>query len=205
MPDTARQDVLAATEQLMYRHGIQAVSIDRIRAESGVPLNRLYAMFSAKDGLVLAYLKARDERWLASVTAAVHAEPEPYRAVLELFDWLGRWAGEPGYRGCAFTNSFAELGRDNAAVTEIVLEHKAKFRQLIGSLTSALRLDGRRLADHRVMADQLFLLAEGAIGVAALGRGPQAMCDARRVAESLLQAHGLNSPNRAARVKAAKV
>ena len=38
-----------------------------------------------------------------------------------------------------------------------------------------------------------------------LGRGPQAVRDARRVAESLLQAHGLGSPNRLDRPEEAKV
>ncbi|GAA3439796.1 TetR/AcrR family transcriptional regulator [Kutzneria kofuensis] len=164
-------DVLAAAETLFYERGVQQVGMDQVRAAAGVSLKRLYQLFPSKDQLVLDYLAARDERWLASVRE--HA----LRAgnVLAVFDWLAEWFAEPDFRGCAFVNSFGELGGTSAAVADVARRHKEAFRQLI-----------RDLVGDDELGDQITLLAEGAITMAAIGGSVEPARQARRAAEALL-------------------
>ncbi|MFH8640030.1 TetR/AcrR family transcriptional regulator [Streptomyces goshikiensis] len=174
--EEARTRLLDAAEALFYAEGVQAVGMDRIRAESGVPLKRLYRIFPAKEALVTAYLERRDQRWTASLREAVAGSAEPVAAV---FDWLGRWFSEPDFRGCAFLNAYGELGAGPAGVLDVVRRHKAELRALLGDLVGPDRED---------LADQLLLLAEGATAVAALTPGPAPAVRAREAAHVLLNA-----------------
>ncbi|MFJ3722453.1 TetR/AcrR family transcriptional regulator [Streptomyces sp. NPDC090045] len=168
--EEARTRLLDAAEELFYRHGIQAVGMDRIRAASGVPLKRLYRTFPAKEALVTAYLERRDRRWMADLRKAVTGAPDPALAV---FDWLAQWFSEPDFRGCAFLNAYGELG---AAAPEIVRIHKAELHALLADLTA-----------DPALADRLLILTEGATAVAALTPGPEPAHRAREIAELLLK------------------
>jgi len=161
-------EVLAAAEALFYERGVQQVGMDQVRAAAGVSLKRLYQLFPSKDQLVLSYLAARDERWLASVRA--YADDMP-----AVFDWLAAWFAEPDFRGCAFVNSFGELGGTSPAVADIARRHKEAFRQLL-----------RDLAGDDELGDQLTLLAEGAITMAAIGGTVEPAHQAKRAALALL-------------------
>jgi AcrR family transcriptional regulator len=154
--------------------------MDQVRGEAGVSLKRLYREFPSKDQLIEAYLLRRDTRWLDALRAAVaprvDTEPpdpraEPHRAaaerILRAYDWLGDWFAEPGFRGCAFTNSFGELGTESSTVAAIAAAHKAQFRAVFVGLASELEAE---LA-HPVPAElgeQLYLLAEGAVTAAGI-------------------------------------
>ncbi|MGW7330725.1 TetR/AcrR family transcriptional regulator [Streptomyces sp. NPDC054840] len=170
--EEARTRLLDAAEELFYRHGIQAVGMDRIRTASGVPLKRLYRLFPAKESLVAAYLERRDRRWLDSLRAAALTPAEPRARVLAVFDWLADWFTEPDFRGCAFLNAYGELG---AGAPEIVRVHKAELHALLA-----------RLSSDRLLADRLLILTEGATTVAALTPGPEPAHRAREIAELLL-------------------
>ncbi|WP_405831791.1 MULTISPECIES: TetR/AcrR family transcriptional regulator [unclassified Streptomyces] len=170
--EEARTRLLDAAEELFYRHGIQAVGMDRIRTASGVPLKRLYRLFPAKESLVTAYLERRDRRWLDSLRTAALAPAKPRARVLAVFDWLADWFTEPDFRGCAFLNAYGELG---AAAPEIVRVHKAELHALLAGLTA-----------DPALADRLLILTEGATTVAALTPGPEPAHRAREIAELLL-------------------
>ncbi|MGW7451782.1 TetR/AcrR family transcriptional regulator [Streptomyces sp. NPDC054787] len=174
--EEARTRLLDAAEALFYAHGIQAVGMDRIRAESGVPLKRLYRVFPAKESLVTAYLERRDQRWTAGLRDAVTGAPDPVDAV---FEWLARWFSEPDFRGCAFLNAFGELGAGPAGVLDVVRRHKAGLRALLGEVAGPGRED---------LADQLLILVEGATVVAALDPGPEPARRAGEVARRLVSA-----------------
>lgn len=164
-------EVLRKAETLFYERGVQQVGMDQVRAAAGVSLKRLYQLFPSKDQLVLDYLTARDDRWLASVrTYALSAGN-----VLAVFDWLADWFSEPDFRGCAFVNTFGELGGTSPAVADIARRHKEAFRQLI-----------RDLAGEDELGDQITLLAEGAITMAAIGGTAEPARQAKQAAEKLL-------------------
>ncbi|SFW91774.1 TetR/AcrR family transcriptional regulator [Amycolatopsis australiensis] len=175
-PTEATGRLLEAAEELFYAHGVQAVGMDAVRARSGVSLKRLYQTFPAKNDLVEAYLRRRDERWRASLRDYVHARGDDPLAV---FDWLRNWFAEPGFRGCAFINSFGEFGEPAPGVAAAIREHKEHVRAYLRGL----------VRDHAT-ADQLFSLVEGATVLAAITGNPREANTAREAAKAILTAQG---------------
>jgi AcrR family transcriptional regulator len=182
----ATERLLAAAERLYYARGIHAVGLDEVRADAGVSLKRLYQLFPSKEHLVAAYLDARDERWRGRLRAHVEAQaPDPGERLLAVFDWLGGWFAEPGFRGCAFVNAFGEVGGDAPLVLAAVRRHKVLFRAYLVELARAYPA-----SDPEALADDLLLLAEGAMTTAAIlpGPGPEVAARARGAAAALLAA-----------------
>jgi AcrR family transcriptional regulator len=180
----ANERLLVAAERLYYARGIHAVGIDEVRAEAGVSLKRLYQLYPSKEHLVAAYLDARDERWRGRLRAYVeqHATT-PAERVLAVFDWLGEWFAEPGFRGCAFINAFGEVGGAATLVLSVVQRHKALFREYLLDLARDCAT-----GDAEELADELLLLAEGAMTAAAIlpEPRPDVARRARRVAAALV-------------------
>lgn len=179
--EMARTRVLDAAEELFYARGIQAVGMDEIRDASGVPLKRLYQLFPGKAQLVAGYLERRDVRWRQRLALHVEAHGDPEDRILAVFDWLREWFTEPGFRGCAWINSYGELGATSVTVTLQARAHKEAFQRYLRDLTTAAALS----AD---LADQLYLLAEGAMVTAAIFASPLPAAQARAAARVLIDA-----------------
>ncbi|MCX5088134.1 TetR/AcrR family transcriptional regulator [Streptomyces sp. NBC_00365] len=177
----AREQALDAAEELFYARGIQTVGMDDIRGASGVSLKRLYQLFPAKELLVEAYLKRRDVRWRQRLAEHVDGYEEPEQRILAVFEWLGRWFAEPDFRGCAWINSYGELGATSPRVVTQVRAHKGAFKAYLEGLSSAAGLPG-------AVTDQLFLLAEGAMVTAGITRGTEPAEQARGAARVLIEA-----------------
>lgn len=175
----AREQVLDAAEELFYGRGIQSVGMDDIRGTSGVSLKRLYQLFPAKEQLVEAYLERRDGRWRGRLAAYVERRPDPDERILAVFDWLERWFGEEGFRGCAWINSYGELGATSERVAAQVRAHKRAFADYLAALVA----DAGRPAE---LAGPLFLLAEGAMVTAGITGSTHPAAQARAAARLLL-------------------
>lgn len=184
MPDrgAAQEQVLEAAEELFYGQGVQAVGMDAVRNASGVSLKRLYQLFPSKEALVLQFLRRRDQQWRHALARYVDAHATPEQRVLAVFDWLHKWFSEPGYRGCAFVNSFGELGGISPEVADQARHHKQAFHDYVADLVAA---SGRPVE----LADQLVLLAEGAITAAAITGTPQPATQAHKAARLLMHAY----------------
>ncbi|MEU6389630.1 TetR/AcrR family transcriptional regulator [Streptomyces sp. NPDC046939] len=172
-----RETLLDAAEKLFYERGIQAVGMDAVRAASGLPLKRIYGFFPAKEDLVVAVLRRRDERWRRGLAAHVEQVVDPRERVLALFDWLAEWFTEPGFRGCAWINAFGELGASSEAVLAEVRSHKQAFHDQTTGWARAAGLP---------VADPVALLAEGAIVTAAITGDPGVARQARAAVATLL-------------------
>ena len=175
------QRLLDAAERLFYERGVQAVGVDAVVAEAGVATKTLYAHFGSKDGLVEAYLRRRDRRWLDWLRNAVDtAESGPAR-VFAVFDALTQWFTQPNYNGCAFINIAGELATSPTA-RSIARDHKAALRALLADVAA-----GSGVTDHTTLADRLMLLVEGAIITAHVERDGAAAQRARSAAAALLE------------------
>jgi AcrR family transcriptional regulator len=183
--ETARTRLLDAAETLFYGCGIHAVGMDDVRTASGVSLKRLYRLYPAKEQLVIAYLERRDTRWRGRLAASVAEQPDPVGRLLAVFDWLGTWFAEPDFRGCAWINSFGEMGTTSPAVLAQVRHHKAAFHRYLVELVTA--------ADRpAALADELLLLAEGAMVTAGVFATVEPAARARAAAARLVGApHGM--------------
>jgi AcrR family transcriptional regulator len=170
---------LDAAEELFYSRGVHAVGMDDIRDASGVSLRRLYQLFPHKEDLVTAFLERREVTWRTGLTTHVDRHTDPDERILAVFDWLRSWFSEPTFRGCAWVNSYGELGATSSAVAELARDHKLTFRR---DLRRLVRAAGRPAA----LADHLLLLAEGAITTAAITGTPQPARQAKAAARKLM-------------------
>ncbi|MEU7281695.1 TetR/AcrR family transcriptional regulator [Streptomyces sp. NPDC045431] len=180
--EATRERILDAAEELFYGRGVRAVGMDAVRSASGVTLRRLYQLFPSKATLVEAYLLRRDTRWRDALAAYVDGvDGTPAARVLAVFDWLGRWFEEPGFRGCAFVNAFGELG-SSPEVARAARAHKEAFRRQVDDLVA-------EAGAAPAAGAQIALLAEGAITTAALTGSSEPARQAREAARLLLTAH----------------
>ncbi|MDQ1034395.1 AcrR family transcriptional regulator [Streptomyces sp. V3I8] len=179
----ARERVLDAAEALFYGRGIQSVGMDDVRGASGVSLKRLYQLFPAKEHLVVAYLERRDVRWRRRLAEYVERHEDARERIPAVFAWLERWFGEPDFRGCAWINSYGELGAVSEPVAEQVRRHKRAFGEYLAGLVRDAGLPPD-------LAGQLQLLAEGAMVTAAIGRSPEPAARAGRAARVLAGPYG---------------
>jgi AcrR family transcriptional regulator len=179
--DTARARVLAAADALFNARGIQSVGMDALRAEAGVSLKRLYALFPSKEALVEAVLRHRQQVWLDGLASAAQDAESARERLLTIFDFLAEWFAQDDFRGCAFINSFGELGGTNESLAQIVRDQKAGFQRYVAQLVS-------EAGAPAWLAPQLAILAEGAQTTAAICGDRQAAADARRAAETLIAA-----------------
>lgn len=155
--DTAAR-VLATASRLFYAHGVRAVGVERIVAESGVAKTSLYRHFHTKDDLIAAFLEREDhEFWTQweEVTEAVAGDP--MRELMSLLEWIGQRVSRGGYRGCPQINVAAEFSDPDHPARAIRARHKAEMFERLESLAS--RIGSRRPDD---VAHQLALLIDGA-------------------------------------------
>ncbi len=181
-PDTSRERILDAAEELYYAKGYAAVGMDELRAAAGVSLKRVYALFPSKNDIIKAVLARKHDEWESMVTSPVSAAGDDARSrLLAVYDFLQGWFGADDFRGCAFINAFGELGGTVPEVADIVREHKASFQEYMAGLVA-------ETGAPEVLAAQLSILAEGAQSTAAIAGDPRVAVQARGAAEVLIDA-----------------
>lgn len=181
--ETEAAQVLAAADRLFNDRGVQAVGMDSIRDAANVPLKRLYRLFPSKSALVCAVLEQRDRDVRTAIADYVSARAEaPREQILAVFDYLLEWFADPAFRGCLFINTVGELGGTSDDVGRIARRHKRAMRDHLAELVAECSFPPE-------LADQLMILANGAMATAAVqGTGPRAAQHARAAAATLLAA-----------------
>jgi AcrR family transcriptional regulator len=175
-----RDRIIEAAERLFYTRGIQAVGMDAVRTEAGVPLKRLYAAFPSKDALMIAVMQYQTGIWDSGIAAAAENASTPEQKLLAIFDFLDGWFRTDTFRGCGFINAFGELGASSPGVAEVAHGQKEAFQRYVQGLVS-------ELGAPPALAPQLALLAEGAQTTAAISGVPDAAAHARAAAKTLIE------------------
>jgi AcrR family transcriptional regulator len=180
-----RERILAAAAELFYRRGIRAVGVDAIAEAAGTNKMTLYRHFASKDELVAEYLR----RMAAAANAACHAfeTMHPGNPQAQLSDWLAAMAGEVASadeRGCPLANAAVELPDKNHPARRVIEEFKQAQRKRITALCR-----GAGLRDPEMLADELYLLLEGAPVTAQSIGGKDIGARFRKMSEMLIAAH----------------
>lgn len=179
---SARERLLAAARELFYKEGINNVGIDRVIEHAGVAKASLYSNFGSKDELVRAYLRGMHERRMSRITDRIARHRSPREKLLAVFDYVGETFAQPGYRGCAFVRTSAEMPGEGVG-KDVIDEARAWMRELFTSLS---REAGARNAP--ALAQQLVLLYDGAVTAAQVDGNIGAAATARSLAASLIDA-----------------
>ncbi|WP_214323869.1 TetR/AcrR family transcriptional regulator [Nonomuraea sediminis] len=184
-PGRTRAAILDTATTVLYERGLDGVGVAELCRELGVSKETIYRHFGSKEGLIEAVLEQRSDRvtqWLSQ--AAEQAGPDPRARLAAVFDALGTWHAEPGFRGCAMLNAATQHHTD----PERGLAARHLERRL-ALLTDIARSAGA--ADPESLARQLLILITGATIVADHHpTTPNAAAHARHAALTLLQAAG---------------
>ena len=153
-----RKRILAAARELFYRRGIHAVGVDAIAEAAGTNKMTLYRHFASKDALVAACLveltREFDVAWDA--IAAAHAG-DPKGQLMAWLRHVGEFKEYEAERGCALANAAIELPDKDHPARRVIREHKTAHRERLICLCR-----DARLADPERLADEVFLIWEGA-------------------------------------------
>ena len=153
-----RERILTAARELFYRRGIHAVGVDAIAEAAGTNKMTLYRHFASKDVLVAACLfeltREFDVAWDA--IAAAHAG-DPKGQLMAWLRHVGEFKEYEAERGCALANAAIELPDKDHPARRVIREHKTAHRERLISLCR-----DARLADPERLADEIFLIWEGA-------------------------------------------
>jgi AcrR family transcriptional regulator len=180
-PSAARQRILDTAFRLFYAHGIRAVGVDRIIAESGAAKATFYKYFPAKDDLVVAYLDTVDGIWSQQLhEAAEAAGTAPADQLVGMFDALSSACRRDGYRGCAFINAAAE-SEPGTPVHDRTLTHKTAVRGWVRGLAA-----DAGAADPDLLARSLTLLLDGGLASGSVDGLPDAPAAAKEAALALV-------------------
>jgi AcrR family transcriptional regulator len=153
-----RERIIGVARELFYRHGIRAVGVDAVAEAAGTNKMTLYRHFASKDQLVAEYL-----RCLAADADGLWAKLEsqfPGDARAQLGAWvkeMARHVSNSEERGCALANAAVEIPEKQHPARQVIEEFKCAQRGRLMHLCRAAKL-----SDPELLADELFLLLEGA-------------------------------------------
>ncbi len=177
-----RQHIIETAYTLFKRDGFHATGIDRIIAEAEVAKMTMYRHFPSKDGLIVEVLNWRTDRFKRQLDRLSETAMTPDEKIMAVFDWHERWFDSPDFHGCLFQHALAEFGERDHAVFEAVMRQKRDLQDRIRDILAQSMQEGQ--APHIAMI--LFMLIEGATMLAQMGRGKEAIDNARKVAADLL-------------------
>ena len=161
------------------------MGVDAIAEAAGTNKMTLYRHFPSKDELVAEYLRRLAAKATSTWDRLAASHPGDPRA--QLRGWLEEMAGRIGNgddRGCALANAAIELPDKAHPARRVIEAFKSAQRRRIIELCAAARL-----AEPEMLADELFLLLEGA-RVTAQSIGRDGLGDRLvRMAEAMIAAH----------------
>jgi len=184
MRPTKRDELVQKALQSFYRNGFHATGMDMLASETGISKTSMYKHFRAKEDLILAVLRLRDEHfrnWL--YRRMEDLADTPRGQLIAMFDALEEWFNEPGYRGCLFIKASSEYQDSSHPIHMQSADHKRMLERHVIELAKKAGL--RNPAE---LARQLLLLKEGAIVTAHLGHTERPAQDAKAAAIALIEA-----------------
>lgn len=179
----ARQRIVETAERLFYAEGVRSVGIDRIIAEAEVAKMTLYNHFPSKDDLILAVLQFREEKFDALFDKWMQKHVKAGMNKLEaFFAALKDWFKSPGFRGCMFINSCAELADANHSGSKFAAQHKERFHEMLKQIINECA--GAKAAES--LSPAISLMVEGAIVTAVMEQSAKPAEVARDTALALV-------------------
>ena len=182
---SARDRLFRTAAELFYRKGIRAVGVETIAAEANTTKMSLYRNFPSKDELVAAWLRDHDDKFWRKWDAMSRENANDARGQLKAaFDLLARQVADPKARGCPMANAAVEITEKDHPARKVIESHKAKLRTRLTELCTQL---GTK--DSDLLADQLFLLMEGAQVSSRIPGARVPASNVARAARALIDAH----------------
>ena len=159
MSVSKRDELVRKALKTFYRNGFGATGMDQLARETGISKTSMYKHFRTKEELILAVLRLRDENfrnWLIRRIEELGSTPKQRLSVM--YDALGEWFSEDGFRSCMFIKASSEYQDVDNPIHVACAEHK---RLLLNYIVELAQKAGAQ--NPELLARQLLLLKEGAM------------------------------------------
>jgi AcrR family transcriptional regulator len=152
-----RERILRSARELFYRHGLHSVGVEAIAEAALTNKMTLYRHFKSKDDLIVAYVEdlANEGDAFWDKLQASHAS-NPQKRLEAWVNYVEEVLTNRYERGCALANAAVELQPSHPARAIIQSYKDRKRNRLVKLLTEA------RYREPELLADEIFLLFEGA-------------------------------------------
>lgn len=153
--------VIRAADRLFYQEGIKATGVDSVAREADVSKATLYTYYRTKDDLAVDYLRRRSSQWQLHMSSELNVRAgTALDRIGHVYDVLGAWFREDGFRGCPFINAESEYGAD-APTHGVNEQHRAWVQETFRGLC-----EEAGVIDPVSVARRLSLLYDGAMSSA---------------------------------------
>ena len=173
-----RGKVIDTASRLFYKQGYANTGINQIIEESGVVKSSVYTAFRTKEDILMSYLETTGAATDAALQKAADQKGTPKEKVLAVFDSLIGMAQENEYYGCQFLNIISEIPLENERIIKQIQKQKNGVRRLFSQV---LEPTGKK-----DLADEIYLLFEGALIANKVHHGVWPMETAKKMVSKLL-------------------
>ncbi|MCF3642687.1 TetR/AcrR family transcriptional regulator [Rhizobium sp. TRM95111] len=177
-----RQDIIETAYALFRREGFHATGIDRIIAEAEVAKMTMYRHFPGKEDLIVAVLNWRHHRFEEQLDRLLEGIATTAGKIAGIIDWHARWFARPDFCGCLFQHALAEYGDPGHPVFVAVVRQKQDMRRRMREIL----VEDMPAERAESVASVLAMLLEGATLAAQMGKGEDAIRQARDAAAALM-------------------
>jgi AcrR family transcriptional regulator len=176
-----RERLLASAQRLTAVQGV-GVGIDAILEDASVARRSLYQHFGGKDELIAASLRESaqqdEERYRAALGSG---GDDPRQRVLAVFDQLDKTTSTAGFRGCRYVSAELSLSDQSHPAHQVTRAYTERLRALFEK-----ELTDLGHSDPLAGAEQIMVLIDGALVLAALRPGSRPAQTVRPMVEQLL-------------------
>ena len=160
-----RERLINAAYDLFSKHGVSQVGIDTILAKSGCAKASLYANFTTKVELAIAFLERREALWTRGwLESQIKRRAETAEdRLLAIFDVFDGWFHKKSFEGCSFINVLLESKLDSPVRIAAAI-HLAKIRAMVRTLAEEAKLrEPEKFAQawHMLMKGSIVSAGEG--------------------------------------------
>ena len=150
----------------------------------------LYKNFKSKEELIVAALRQEDRSFRQWLAAAIEARAtQPGERIFQIFAALHSRFAADGYYGCAFIRAGIEFPDPQHPVHRAAREHKEMIRSYLRGLAA-----DAGAKNPNALAEQLYILFEGAITASQLLGEPWPADYAGQAAQQLVVAARSDTP-----------
>lgn len=155
-----REQIIDTASRLFFYQGYNLTGINQIIAEAGVAKASLYQHFPSKEDLCVEYLQRRHNKWFEAMAEHLLTIDDPMKKVVATFDFRGNYTKQGGFGGCSFLKIISEVPQGSVKINTQVISQKSHLRHFYKGLVA--NLPGVPMDKAEELADQIFLLSEGA-------------------------------------------
>jgi AcrR family transcriptional regulator len=174
----ARSRIVETASRLFYEQGYNSTGINQVIKEAEVAKASLYQYFPSKDDLLVEYLKQAMVKTNQALQSAAEKHKTPREKALAIFDFLLQHIRRTEFNGCNFLNISSELPNGNSTIKALIKKQKNFIRSLFTAILEPVGKED--------LADELYLLFDGALATSKVHGDVWPVKTARKVAEKLL-------------------